>query len=493
MSNIFQITNDDRLEIASLNDGQLLVNVPFPFQASGDLLLILKNSDGETTQLILTQDYSVSGEGQPNGGEITLQVASQDGQKLYLIGQAVIERITSIVRDGRFSSAAIDADFDRLTIILLELARDLSRAVKTDFGQNGLQIEKIPKNHFYKSDGLQSLVDGGKVDDIAAAQSHAEKAIGAAQTAENILNDLLSRYIGAFASDSAADADNPIKSIGTLYFHTDAGVLRAWNGAGWTDPTLVLADGSVTNEKLAKMPQNTIKANLNFGTNVPQNVDLEQLKSALNTPGFGERVIVDTSYAGEIYVVGAGQAGNLLVNLSDGHVVFDVSNCAEYQTYTMANISAATCELDPGPTGSFSGYSAGVIEIPAATGLTFARYTATSFAILGYYEPPSAASDPSNNIYVQAVSASNGKWMVTIRVVIPSSAGEIDIQIPAGFSTDDAVFHGFGAERIGTTGVAIGSMVDMVDQRTPTHFKVYYSGGDGSVTGFFTYANVEKT
>jgi len=150
MSNIFQITNDDRLEIASLNDGQLLVNVPFPFQASGDLLLILKNSDGETTQLILTQDYSVSGEGQPNGGEITLQVASQDGQKLYLIGQAVIERITSIVRDGRFSSAAIDADFDRLTIILLELARDLSRAVKTDFGQNGLQIEKIPKNHFYK-------------------------------------------------------------------------------------------------------------------------------------------------------------------------------------------------------------------------------------------------------------------------------------------------------------------------------------------------------
>ncbi len=133
MSVVFPIEEDDRYRIITASAGQAMLAIPFPWQDDEDIELF-KLLDGAWLPLSRPADFALTGAGNEAGGSATLTAAASAGDKFLVVGAAVLDRLSSVVRDGRFRSKLIDDEFDRNRIIQQELSRDLGRAVKVDFG-----------------------------------------------------------------------------------------------------------------------------------------------------------------------------------------------------------------------------------------------------------------------------------------------------------------------------------------------------------------------
>ena len=136
MSQSFPINPSQRFDTIAASAGQTVLTVPFPFQHVDDIALLRKRA-GATVELVLGIDYTLSGEGVPAGGTATLAVGALAGDVYHVIGRALLERLTGIVRSGKFSSEAIDNDLDRLLLIAQEICRDLERGVLAPLGEAG--------------------------------------------------------------------------------------------------------------------------------------------------------------------------------------------------------------------------------------------------------------------------------------------------------------------------------------------------------------------
>jgi hypothetical protein len=93
--------------------------------------------DGDTgaeTTLTEIVDYTLTGAGETAGGTATLHVGATAGDIYLRKGQAGLERMQSIARNGKFRSRPIDDDIDRRVIVEQEQARDLDRALKLKLG-----------------------------------------------------------------------------------------------------------------------------------------------------------------------------------------------------------------------------------------------------------------------------------------------------------------------------------------------------------------------
>ncbi|MBT56190.1 MAG: hypothetical protein CMF72_22665 [Mameliella sp.] len=259
MSVVFPINPDDRFEEYTATAAQTVFSVPFPFQDDGDIIVIkIAAADGAISTLTLTTHYTLSGAGTPGPGSMTLVTGAAAGDKFRIIGSAVLERLTSIVRDGRYSSRAQDDEHDRHRLVQQELARDAGRALKSDYGQTGLTIDitDVTEGKTLMRGAGNDIVPGPDAADIALAQGYAEDADAAKDDAEAALAAFRRRWVGDFADDAAADAfltgAGLTKAAGTTYFNTTSDSWRYWDGDSWEDaPFVTVPDGSITAAKLA--------------------------------------------------------------------------------------------------------------------------------------------------------------------------------------------------------------------------------------------------
>lgn len=134
MSVVLPIETDDRFRVLSASPGQTVLAISFPWQDDNDIALLRRTITGEWIQLTTPLHYSLSGAGNPGGGSATLTVPASIGDTFLALGSAVLERLTSIVREGKFSSRNIDDELDRNRIIQQEQSRDIGRAVKVEYG-----------------------------------------------------------------------------------------------------------------------------------------------------------------------------------------------------------------------------------------------------------------------------------------------------------------------------------------------------------------------
>lgn len=129
MSLVFPVPADTRERIYTASEGQTVFNLQFPFQNDEDLAIaVLAHDAAEDADYsgLSSSDFSLSGAGEATGGTMTLNGGRTAGDKIRVRGAAVLKRVTSIVRAGKYSSAALDADLDRQLIISQELARAIS-------------------------------------------------------------------------------------------------------------------------------------------------------------------------------------------------------------------------------------------------------------------------------------------------------------------------------------------------------------------------------
>jgi hypothetical protein len=160
MSEVFPIAEDPRFRLSTIAPGQTVFTVPFPFQANADVSAFLVHANGVPVALEEAEDYNLTGEGQPAGGTLTLFAPGPTGDQLLIVGSALLERVTSVVRGGIYKSQALDADLDRLILIAQEVQRELGRALKVRLGLTGGLVTAGVDGALPVWDGAGNLVPG---------------------------------------------------------------------------------------------------------------------------------------------------------------------------------------------------------------------------------------------------------------------------------------------------------------------------------------------
>jgi len=112
----------------------------FKLFSSADVKVIVADDDGvEFPELVLGVDYSISGIGSANGGQVTLIDASQDwvdgggdlltDYTITIIGEKSPVQNTSIRNQGAYYPEVIEDRFDVFMALIQELSTRLDRAI----------------------------------------------------------------------------------------------------------------------------------------------------------------------------------------------------------------------------------------------------------------------------------------------------------------------------------------------------------------------------
>jgi len=139
MSVVLPIEEDPRYRIYTASAGQTQFAIPFPFQQAADIAVALQTAPGVWEELSALL-FDISGAGGAEGGMLQFHVGRAVGENILVLGKAVLDRLGSITRAGRFSSELTDSEFDRVRIIQQETARDVARAIKMDYGGAPLTV-----------------------------------------------------------------------------------------------------------------------------------------------------------------------------------------------------------------------------------------------------------------------------------------------------------------------------------------------------------------
>ena len=102
----------------------------FQFDDEADIQVILRASDGTETVQTLTTHYTVSGEGNPSGGTVTMVTAPASGQKLRIVRNLAYTQGTDYTEGTAFPAATHENALDKLTQMTQQLAHELKRAPK---------------------------------------------------------------------------------------------------------------------------------------------------------------------------------------------------------------------------------------------------------------------------------------------------------------------------------------------------------------------------
>lgn len=200
MSSVFPIIDDPRYRRYTASAGQTDFNIPFPFQQAEDIKVLRQVSAG-VYEAIAPASYKIDGANNPAGGTLKFNVGTALGEIILILGDAILDRLTSIVRDGKFSSQLIEGELDRIRIIEQEFRRDAGRALKVDYGAPPLSIEgNITPGSILYFDG--STIRGGAQAD-AISNSVAEAATYAAAA---LASEIAAASSATQASGSASDA-----------------------------------------------------------------------------------------------------------------------------------------------------------------------------------------------------------------------------------------------------------------------------------------------
>lgn len=232
-------------------------------------------------------------------------------------------------------------------------------------------------------------------------------------TTEDLVEDILTRYLGAYVDDaaaSAAAAETEVgeEIVGQLYFNTTSGTFRVWTGAVWQAQSTGLSDGDVTEPKL----DGSLALSL-----VKTVADIAALKG-VDTSRYAVAAVQDATKGGLFVWNGA----DLSATLAPASVT---STAIDSGTETITKVAHGLFTTDAvTPTTSVDGLTAGtiyyVIRVDADTfrlasshanaiaGTAFNLTATTIFTV-------KRLADPLGGVYVIAtgdnVDGSDGAWV----------------------------------------------------------------------------------
>jgi len=126
---ITSIPADDRYERFVASGGQTVFPYNFPIYADADIT-VSRERAGVATTLAYGTDYTVSGAGTDAAGNVTLTAGATAGDIIVLAGSQAVARTTSFANGGDFNADDVNAEFNRLVIVLQQLLNAQSRTMR---------------------------------------------------------------------------------------------------------------------------------------------------------------------------------------------------------------------------------------------------------------------------------------------------------------------------------------------------------------------------
>lgn len=177
---------------------------PFKVLAESNLKVYV---DGVLT----ASGFSVSGIGNPSGGNVTFTVAPPNGAKVTLIRRIPLTRSTDYIEGGALAAQVLDDDFDNLVYMIQDIRADAASLVEFD-------------------------------STIIAINASEAAAAAAVVSVNNTFNDFESKYLGAKAANPTLDNDGNGLVTGALYWNTSNNEMKVWTGSAWLTAYVTAGD-----------------------------------------------------------------------------------------------------------------------------------------------------------------------------------------------------------------------------------------------------------
>lgn len=127
------MTVQTNTNVASFNGNGVTQIFPIAFKFNNDTDLIVMLADdatGSSSLLTLNSDYTVSGEGDEEGGLINVVVAPAVGKRLFVSRVVDILQMTDLRNQGKFFAEVHEDAFDLLTMIAQQHQSDIARSLR---------------------------------------------------------------------------------------------------------------------------------------------------------------------------------------------------------------------------------------------------------------------------------------------------------------------------------------------------------------------------
>jgi hypothetical protein len=166
---------------------------PYYFLAEGDLVVISTAADGVETTKTLTTHYTVTGEGEPAGGSVTMLTAPASGTTLTIYNDPDQIQEVDLRENDSLPAEAVEEALDRLTMIAQRLSTLITNVVKLSNGFVGTFDTTLPSDLSGVADavpvtdatgeGWADAADWPTTTDLANAETNATAAAASASAA----------------------------------------------------------------------------------------------------------------------------------------------------------------------------------------------------------------------------------------------------------------------------------------------------------------------
>jgi len=132
------VVNDvERYKQYIATNGQTIFDYPFVITDETELKVFLtpngSSADDDNQTLILNSDYTVTGVLVDSGGTIVLSGGATAGDRITIIGNKVIERITNLQNSNDLNSDTLNDEFNSIIIMMQEIRKDLAKILPKYF------------------------------------------------------------------------------------------------------------------------------------------------------------------------------------------------------------------------------------------------------------------------------------------------------------------------------------------------------------------------
>jgi len=112
------------------NASQTVFPYTFKISVDADIQVILRSALGTETVKSISTDYTVSGAGDANGGNVTMVVAPASGETLVIRRATIQTQTIDLVENDPFSAETVEGGFDKSVSLVQEIQEEADRSIK---------------------------------------------------------------------------------------------------------------------------------------------------------------------------------------------------------------------------------------------------------------------------------------------------------------------------------------------------------------------------
>jgi len=144
----------------------------FRIDASDEIEVILISAAGVRTTLALTTNYTVSGVGNDDGGNVTTVTTYATGYEIYLRRVVTLEQSSAFENQSRFNATTLETALDRLAMQTQYLRDEAGRAFKLPLGDDEVVLPSAADraDNLLEFDGDGDVRIDRNLDDAIALQ-----------------------------------------------------------------------------------------------------------------------------------------------------------------------------------------------------------------------------------------------------------------------------------------------------------------------------------